>query len=158
MICRKGVSPRNIIASAMQGDFVIDPSVLSFGENEVPQLEFICDGKSFSCSVKLYYRNGLVAAPTVATVLKGDVNMDGQVDAIDASIVLACYTRLSVGKSWSFTNSNDELSERLAYLAADIDTESTNMCIGDGCQIDSSDASRILRYYAQASVSNDAEW
>ena len=88
--------------------------------------------------------------------------MDGQVNSVDASNVLACYAKLSVGKEWGFTSADntgcDGLMERLAFLAADIDTESATMCSEPECKIDSSDASKILAYYSTLSVGKKAEW
>lgn len=61
----------------------------------------------------------------------GDVNSDGQVSAIDASDVLACYSAVSAGGKSAFTASQQ--------TAADVNN--------DGI-IDASDASTILAYYS----------
>ena len=158
LMYRKGLTPKDIISAASKDGAPVSPEELSFGDSDIPQLEFVSDGKTFTCLINIYLGSELLASPAVASVLKGDANMDGKVDSVDASIVLACYAKLSVGESWSFTDSGDELDERLSYLAADIDTETVNMCIGDGCKIDSSDASRILRYYSLSSTENEPEW
>lgn len=86
--------------------------------------------------------------------------MDGQVNAVDASAVLSCYAKLSVGSSYSFTDSEDDgdIMERLAYLAADIDTESATMCSEPDSKIDSTDASQILAYYSLLSVDKKPMW
>lgn len=74
------------------------------------------------------------ASQTVEVLLfaKGDVNCDLMVDAVDASLVLRCYSLLSVGKA-------PELNEKQQKLA-DYDN--------DG-KITSADASQILALYAQ---------
>ena len=68
----------------------------------------------------------------------GDVNFDGNVNAIDASIVLAYYAEISTGKEGSI--SPEQIS------AANIDGNS---------KIDAVDASNILAYYAYASTTKD---
>lgn len=160
VILRKGIAPKDIISSAEMDGEALEPEELSFGSSGEPELEFRREDDTFICSVSLYFGNELLAAPSVATVLKGDVNMDGEVNAVDASLVLSCYANLSVGNEWSFTGSDDEedIMERLAYLAADIDTESVTMCSEPGTKIDSIDASRILAYYALSAVSKEPQW
>lgn len=68
----------------------------------------------------------------------GDVNMNGKVDAVDASKVLSCYAEISTGKDGGL---NDEQLE-----LADFD--------GNG-KIDAVDASKILALYAARSVTAD---
>ena len=72
-------------------------------------------------------------------ILKGDVNFDGKIDATDASLVLAEYSRVQAGEPPTFTPEQFE--------AADMDN--------DG-RITAMDASEILRIYAeqQSSRSN----
>ena len=68
----------------------------------------------------------------------GDVNFDGDVNAIDASMVLAYYAEISTDKEGSF--SPEQIS------AADMDGNST---------INAVDASDILAYYAFISVGDN---
>lgn len=68
----------------------------------------------------------------------GDVNSDDQIDAVDASIVLAYYARLSTNKDDNFNESQK--------VAAEVN--------GDG-QINAVDASNILAYYAYLSTTNE---
>ena len=68
----------------------------------------------------------------------GDVNFDGNVNAIDASMVLAYYSETSTGKDGGF--SPEQIS------AADIDGNS---------RVDAVDASYILAYYAYASTTEN---
>lgn len=71
----------------------------------------------------------------------GDVNSDGKISAIDASMVLSEYAELSSGNETSFTPKQ--------IAAADID--------GNG-RTDASDASKILRYYADLSAGDEPSW
>ncbi len=67
----------------------------------------------------------------------GDVNSDGQVSAIDASDVLACYSAVSSGGESTISGSDK--------AAADVNN--------DGL-IDASDASTILAYYSYISTNS----
>lgn len=162
LILKDGIAPKDIISSAVLDNEEISPDSLSFGESGVPELNFSKSDDVFTCSVNIYHGKRLLAAPPVAAVLKGDVNMDGQIDAVDASQVLTCYARMSVGKEWFFTSDTEApenmLRERLAYLAADIDTESATMGSEEDSRIDSTDASAILAYYSALSVGGNAQW
>ena len=64
-------------------------------------------------------------------MLLGDINNDGSIDSIDATLILSDYADLAVGKATSF---NAEQAK-----AADVN--------GDG-KYDSIDASLILAYYS----------
>ncbi len=77
------------------------------------------------------------AAPTEAPapVKLGDVNGDNEIDAIDASLVLAEYARKSTGKPLQFDDTK--------RAAADVN--------GDK-EVDAVDASMILRYYSLKST------
>ena len=75
------------------------------------------------------------------TATLGDVNDDGKVSAIDASMVLSEYAELSSGNEPCFTPKQ--------IAAADID--------GNG-KTDASDASKILRYYADLSAGDEPSW
>ena len=66
----------------------------------------------------------------------GDVNMNGKVDAVDASNVLSYYASISIGKEGSFSNEQLELA-----------------VFDDNGKIDAVDASKILSLYAARSVS-----
>lgn len=74
-------------------------------------------------------------------VMLGDVNKDSVVDASDASMVLAEYSRLSTGDKLTF----DEKQSK----AADVNKDNA---------IDSSDASDILVYYASLSTGGSPSW
>ena len=71
----------------------------------------------------------------------GDVNEDGKVDSVDASLVLAEYALIQTGGELTFTQRQKN--------AADVNK--------DG-KTDSSDASKILEYYAAISTGKDPSW
>ncbi|MBO7364439.1 MAG: leucine-rich repeat domain-containing protein, partial [Lachnospiraceae bacterium] len=64
----------------------------------------------------------------------GDVNSDGLIDAVDASMVLSEYAKVSSNINGSFSDNQKK--------AADVDANSF---------IDAVDASKILSYYAYVS-------
>ena len=70
-------------------------------------------------------------------ILKFDINSDGVVDSVDASIALKEYTALSCDRPTTFTNTQKYVAD----------------ANGDQ-KIDSIDASRILRVYAANSAGN----
>lgn len=68
----------------------------------------------------------------------GDINLDGSVDAADASEALAAYARVSTGGTTGFTAEQE--------ANGDVDFSGA---------IDASDASQILSYYAYYSTTTD---
>ena len=78
---------------------------------------------------------------TEPTYTLGDVNEDGKVDSVDASLVLAEYALIQTGGDLTFTEKQKN--------AADVNK--------DG-KTDSSDASKILEYYAAISTGKDPSW
>ena len=68
----------------------------------------------------------------------GDINNDGQVNAVDASSILAYYAKVSTNKDGGFNEAQK--------LAADVDN--------DG-QVNAVDASNILAYYAYVSTTKE---
>lgn len=73
--------------------------------------------------------------------VKGDVNEDGNIDAIDASAVLKEYAEVSTNHPASFTDAQKK--------AADVNEDKN---------IDAVDASKILKYYADAATGNKPSW
>ena len=71
----------------------------------------------------------------------GDVNVDGTIDASDASIVLAEYALIQTGNEPTFTE--------IETISADVNK--------DGI-VDASDASKILAYYAMISTGKNPTW
>lgn len=73
-----------------------------------------------------------------ASIMKGDVNLDGRISADDASLALAEYTRISGGQPGTFTPEQ--------FYAADMDN--------DG-RLSADDCSAILRLYTELSSHTD---
>jgi len=65
------------------------------------------------------------------TIARGDVDSDGSINAVDASMILSEYARTATGKSSSF--------EDLQRIISDVNYDNA---------VDSSDASSVLGYYA----------
>lgn len=103
------------------------------------KIEFIDDAKNVNSSYFNFYSGDgkTVLSDLVFTVgfMRGDVNNDGVVDAIDASMTLAEYASVSVGSGNKFTE--------IQQLAADVNIDN---------ELNASDASSILAYYAQVST------
>ncbi|HQM00550.1 MAG TPA: dockerin type I domain-containing protein [Ruminococcus flavefaciens] len=74
----------------------------------------------------------IVADPAV---IIGDVNENGTIDGIDASIIITEYARLSVGEDLSLTGRQ--------FKAADVNSDGVLSAV---------DASAVLSYYAYVSV------
>ena len=87
---------------------------------------------------------------------KGDANLDGSVNINDATIVLGYYAQIAAGMEASFTN--DEELNKFAYYLADVDTESISGKNTETEQIDISDATNILTYYAQTAAGLNPDW
>ena len=84
---------------------------------------------------RLYEVNRIDAPMPVLSCSLGDVNGDGNVDAVDASDVLAYYSKVSTRQDGGYGKNQQ--------TAADVDKNSL---------IDSVDASEILSYYAYVST------
>ena len=56
--------------------------------------------------------------------MKGDTQLDGDVDMDDAFDTLQYYSSSAAGKTVTFTDGSDELLEKLAFYVSDVDTES----------------------------------
>ena len=167
-IFSSGVKAEDIAESAKIVDdngFVSEfkPEELSFGrDRETPEVHFVRDGNVFKCLVDIYFGDILVGSPEVTRVLKGDVNLDGIINAVDASAALTYYAKHSTEQEYYFTTREEplesELKERMAFLAAEIDTESGN-CGQDGSGgISAKDATAILTFYAKQSAGSDITW
>ena len=167
-IFSSGVKAEDIAESAKIVDddgFVSEfkPEELSFGrDRETPEVHFVRDGNVFKCLVDIYFGDILVGSPEVTRVLKGDVNLDGIINAVDASAALTYYAKHSTEQEYYFTTREEplesELKERMAFLAADIDTESGNCGQDDSGGISAKDATAILTFYAKQSAGSDITW
>ena len=72
----------------------------------------------------------------------GDINEDGSIDSVDASMVLTIYANLAASRTYKATDQMKKLSD-------------VNM----DDKIDALDASYILKYYAIASTAKDVmDW
>lgn len=71
-------------------------------------------------------------------ILLGDISFDGVIDSSDASLILAEYSKILVGK--------ESILRKEQAKAADVDRDGT---------IDSTDASWILAYYSAISTGKD---
>jgi hypothetical protein len=79
--------------------------------------------------------------PLVERYTLGDVNEDGNIDALDASNVLSEYANIATGKATSFTAAQSG--------AADVNADGN---------IDALDASKILTYYAVVATGGTPSW
>ena len=84
-----------------------------------------------------------------AADLKGDVNLDGKVDAIDAQCVLEYAAAKGAGENPPIFNAEDTANEETALRNADVDGNGT---------IDAIDASNILIYAAIEGAEGTADW
>ncbi|MGN0629926.1 MAG: dockerin type I domain-containing protein, partial [Ruminococcus sp.] len=90
---------------------------------------------------------GIKVSVTVTEPLKGDVNTDGKIDVIDATLILSYYAKKGSGLEPVFSNDASENEKML--LLADVNE--------DG-KIDLTDASLILKYYAYTGAGIDISW
>ena len=163
-----GVKAEELVESAKLVDdngFVSEftPEELSFGRDKTtPDIHFEKDGEVFKCLIDIYYGDILLGSPEIARVLKGDVNMDGIINAIDASAALTYYAKISADQIYYLSTGDDklisEIKERIAFLAADIDTESVCCGVDGSGNISAKDASAILTYYAKNSAGQSCTW
>ena len=77
----------------------------------------------------------VTVAPAQSTVILGDPNNDGKIDAKDATFILAEYAKLSTGAESSLTEAEK--------TAADVNKDGKS---------DAKDASAILAFYAYVST------
>ncbi len=96
-------------------------------------------------------------AEVVVKGTKGDINLDGSVNAVDASLLLIYAANRAAGNEYYFTEEADRAEEAYRYYLADVDGESTALG-ADGSQANASDASNILRYAAESAANGSADW
>lgn len=95
--------------------------------------------------IDTYYADDVLAKETTIEtisedILMGDVNGDGKVNSIDASLVLRAYANYSAG--------GEDILTAQQKIAADVNE--------DG-KVDSLDASAILSYYSHLSTTNEPD-
>ncbi|MBO7473742.1 MAG: cellulose-binding protein CttA-related protein [Ruminococcus sp.] len=138
---------------------------ISFGD-ATPANTYKADNTNFRYDVNIYVDGKAVkeAVGVPATIrayigVKGDANLDGFADAVDASQVLRYYTLLSGGKtayevnlsqSKLATNPRNEYEEFAAFLCdvnPDADPPVTRLARKGDRIVDAVDSSQILRFY-----------
>ena len=114
-------------------------------------------------AVDIYYigdadKTALEDKPTVAVAMKGDAQLDGDVDMDDAFDTLQYYSSSAAGKTVTFTDGSDELLEKLAFYVSDIDTESKAGKKTEDAEISMDDAFNILQYTSYKAAGKDVAW
>lgn len=89
--------------------------------------------------------------------LKGDVNADGVVNAVDASLILTYSANAGAGNEALLTDGTDAVLEDFAYFRADVNGESRNSG-ADGSALDAGDAALILQYASLAGAGESVNW
>ena len=114
-------------------------------------------------TVDIYYvgdadKTALEDKPTVAVAMKGDTQLDGDVDMDDAFDTLQYHSSNAAGKTVTFTDGSDELLEKLAFYVSDIDTESKAGKKTEDAEISMDDAFNILQYVSYRAAGKDVVW
>ena len=114
-------------------------------------------------AVDIYYvgdadKTALEDKPTVAVAMKGDTQLDGDVDMDDAFDTLQYYSSSAAGKTVTFTDGSDELLEKLAFYVSDVDTESKAGKKTEDAEISMDDAFNILQYVSYRAAGKDVAW
>ena len=114
-------------------------------------------------AVDIYYvgdadKTALEDKPTVAVAMKGDTQLDGDVDMDDAFDTLQYYSSSAAGKAVTFTDGSDELLEKLAFYVSDVDTESKAGKKTEDAEISMDDAFNILQYTSYKAAGKDVVW
>ena len=114
-------------------------------------------------TVDIYYigdadKTALEDKPTVAVAMKGDTQLDGDVDMDDAFDTLQYYSSSAAGKAVTFTDGSDELLEKLAFYVSDVDTESKAGKKTEDAEISMDDAFNILQYTSYKAAGKDVAW
>ena len=114
-------------------------------------------------AVDIYYigdadKTALEDKPTVAVAMKGDAQLDGDVDMDDAFDTLQYYSSSAAGKTVTFTDGSDELLEKLAFYVSDIDTESKAGKKTEDAEISMDDAFNILQYVSYRAAGKEVVW
>ena len=144
-------------------------SLISFG-TATPANTYKKTTENFRYDIRVYY-NGVAMMDEVGdpfTIkayigVKGDTNLDGIADAVDASLVLRYYAHMSTGKKpYEVSASNaaiikdnpSSVYEELAVFISDVQTEVPILTRKGGRVLDAVDSSRILKFYAKRSSSD----
>jgi hypothetical protein len=121
----------------------------------------------FKGAVEIYYIGDesieIDVQPVVAVALKGDTDLDGDVDTDDAYEDLLYYANAALSEddlAFDTVGNDDALLARLAYLVADVTSEGKQGHDekDKGILIDTNDAYYQLVYYAATSIGYDVNW
>lgn len=139
----------------------ITPDV-DFG-GATPESTYLRSEIDFTYEIQLYYNSkaltdadgNAVTAPVYIGV-KGDADLNNEVDSLDASIVLSYYARVqtsvTLDKNIRFSQDSEILDEFAAFLAdydANESDENNSICSKAARSLDALDASSILTFYAE---------
>lgn len=91
---------------------------------------------------------------------KGDANLDGSIGIDDATAVLGYYARKAAGTDPVLTDSQDPYTELMAWLQSDTSRYNwtTSFTIEKDDVLDISDATAILKYYAESASGAEPKW
>ena len=124
------------------------PNALSMEEpSKILQSELVFD------EVTVQDDNGNPAVLEYWIAHKGDVNLDGVVNAKDAALILVYAADAGAGNDAFLTESHDDTEEQFAYFLADIDGEGK-----ENSPLNAMDAARILIYAAMQGSGNQPDW
>ncbi len=106
-----------------------------------------------------YYNGSVIDAKSLVYIgVKGDSDLNGKVEISDASLTLKYYAYRMAVLDVTFTGDADSDYETLAYFLSDVDTESKQGKDSADGSIDISDATNILKYYANDVAMLDPQW
>ncbi|MEE5994010.1 MAG: hypothetical protein V3G42_12345, partial [Oscillospiraceae bacterium] len=97
--------------------------------------------------------------------VKGDADLNGVVNSIDAANVLVYAARVGAGEEAYIYSADEPILNRFAFFLADTTDESKNLGVTSGIVgkteksvLDSIDAANILVYAAKAGANGTADW
>ena len=146
-------------------------ATLSDGSDVTNDITFECktpaelyekEGKAYCVVEMTPYYNGEALAdapkPKVYIGIKGDTQLDGDVDMDDAFDTLQYYSYNAAGRTPTLTDGKDENLEKLAYFLSDVDTESTAGKNEGNKTLSMDDAFNILQYYSYRAAGRNMAW
>lgn len=140
---------------------ITDLSVVDFGGASPKQV--------YAQQDAAYYTGGITATiadafgeqkltmDTVRIGVKGDANLDGALNAGDASAILVYATLMGANMERYLYSKTDTEMERFAYFLADVTGESADHG-ADGSALDSIDAANVLVFAAAQGADGTADW
>ena len=146
-------------------------ATLSDGSDVTNDITFECktpaelyekEGKAYCVVEMTPYYNGEALAdapkPKVYIGIKGDAQLDGDVDMDDSFEVLQYYSYSAAGRFPTLTDGKDANLEKLAYFLADIDTESKLGKNEGDTALSMDDAFNILQYVSYRAAGRNMTW